>query len=243
MMKRSGAKAWLAIFTCMTLLSAGCQEFDRLRLILKPEQFPEGLSGPHRVSIRVVPAQSATLELNGRSIPITETTELRGLRAGEHRLILRAPGYQSFATPMKLGSVEHLDLEVHLQPVSTSQEEASFIRLSRHSNAPTLPEGIHPASVSLRCASTEPSSIDGETIDQQATLNRIYGVLSCGGVEFRYQYTTDGELELGPISNPLEIKSKPLAPGQVILASPGGHTFLLPRVDQPLFPIEIRVNR
>ena len=242
-MNRSGASAWLAVCTCLTLLSAGCQEFDRLRLILKPEQFPEGLSGPHRVSIRVVPTENATLELNGRSILLAETTELRGLRAGEHRLILRAPGYQSFATPMKLGPVEHLDLEVHLQPISASQEEASFIRLSHHSNAPSLPEGIHPASVSLRCASTQAPSVDGQAINEQATLSRIYGVLSCGSVEFRYQYTTDGELELGPISHTLEISSKPLEPGQVILASPGQHTFLLPRVGQPLFPIEFQVKR
>ena len=27
----------------LAFLASGCQEFDRLRLILKPEQFPEGL--------------------------------------------------------------------------------------------------------------------------------------------------------------------------------------------------------
>ena len=36
----------------LAILASGCQEFDRLRLILKPEQFPEGLNGPHRVSVR-----------------------------------------------------------------------------------------------------------------------------------------------------------------------------------------------
>ena len=243
MIKRSASAAWLATFTLISLMGSGCQEFDRLRLILKPEQFPEGLNGPHRVSIRVVPHKSATLELNGRSLPLAETTELRGLRAGEHRLILRAPGYESFGTPMKLGAVEHLDLEVHLQPLSDSQEEASFIRSAEQFNAPQIPEGLYPATIQLRCASTEAPSVDGESTNQEATLRRIYGVLSCGGTDFRYQYTNDGELELGPISQDMKIGEKSLEPGQVILASPGAHTFLLPRTDQPLFPIEIRVKR
>ena len=56
MIKRSATIAWLApLVAILALLAGGCQEFDRLRLILKPEQFPEGLNGPHRVSIRVVP--------------------------------------------------------------------------------------------------------------------------------------------------------------------------------------------
>ena len=243
MIKRSATIAWLAPLIAILLLSGGCQEFDRLRLILKPEQFPEGLSGPHRVSIRVVPFETATLELNGRSLPLAETTELRGLRSGEHRLILRAPGYQSFGSPMKLGAVDHLDLEVHLQPISTAQEVASFIRAPEASNAPGLPEGLHPAAVTLRCASTEPPSVDGHAASEQSVLSRIYGVLSCGGVSFRYQYTNDGELELGPMSQPLEVTQKTLEPGQTVLASPGNHTFLLPRVDQPPYPIEIRVKR
>jgi len=45
------------------------------------------------------------------------------------------------------------------------------------------------------------------------------------------------------MSQALEVSNKSLAPGEVILASPGEHTFLLPRVDQPPFPIEIRVKR
>ena len=243
MMKRSADIAWLALMTLVLLLNGGCQEFDRLRLILKPEQFPEGLSGPHRVTIRALPYETATLELNGRSLPLSETTELRGLRAGEHRLILRAPGYQSFGTPMKLGAVDHLDLEVHLQPISTAKEAASFIRAPEASNAPDLPEGLHPAAVTLRCASTQLPSVDGQAINDQSVLSRIYGVLNCGGVSFRYQYTNDGELELGPMSQALEITQKTLEPGQTVLASPGEHTFLLPRVDQPPFPVEIRVKR
>ena len=61
----------------------------------------------------------------------------------------------------------------------------------------------------------------------KAVLSRIYGVLSCGRVSFRYQYTNDGELELGPMSRPLQITKKTLEPGQTVLASPGDHTFFV----------------
>ena len=121
----------------LAFLASGCQEFDRLRLILKPEQFPEGLNGPHRVSVKVQPLTGTTLELNGRAVPLDETTELRGLRAGDHRIIVRAPGHQSFATPLKLGAVPHLDLNIQLQKLSDAASEESLIRTSSSLNAPT----------------------------------------------------------------------------------------------------------
>lgn len=243
MIKRSGDISRLSLIVSFLVLTTACQEFDRLRLILKPEQFPEGLSGPHRVSIRAVPTDGTTLELNGRSIPLTETTELRGLRAGEHRLILRAPGYESFASPMTLGAVSHLDLEVHLQPSTSAQEADSMIRGIDSSNGPHLSDGVHPASISIRCASNEPPTIDGALIEGAQLLQRAYGILVCGGVRLRYQYTLDGELELGPLSANLEVNGDTLKPGESILASQGLHTFLLPRQGQPLFPIEIQVKR
>ena len=227
----------------LAILASGCQEFDRLRLILKPEQFPEGLSGPHRVSVKVQPVTGTTLELNGRAVPLDESTELRGLRAGDHRIIVRSPGHQSFATPLKLGTVPHLDLNIQLQKLGDTASEESLIRTSRSLNAPNLTEGIYPASLLLSCASNSPATVDGREIAEKSTLTHIYGVAKCGEVAFRYQYTADGELEVGPLMHTLEFKGERLTPGTFILALPGKHTFLLPRDSEPAFPVEIQVMR
>ena len=227
----------------LAFLASGCQEFDRLRLILKPEQFPEGLNGPHRVSVKVQPLTGTTLELNGRAVPLDETTELRGLRAGDHRIIVRAPGHQSFATPLKLGAVPHLDLNIQLQKLSDAASEESLIRTTASLNAPNLSEGIHPASLTLRCASNSPATVDGKEVADKAALTHIYGVAKCGEVAFRYQYTEDGELEVGPLVETLEFQGQRLTPGTFVLGLPGKHTFLLPRDAEPAFPVEIQVMR
>ena len=77
----------------------------------------------------------------------------------------------------------------------------------------------------------------------KAALTHIYGVAKCGEVAFRYQYTEDGELEVGPLIDTLEFQGERLTPGTFILGLPGKHTFLLPRDAEPAFPVEIQVMR
>ena len=90
------------VFACV------CQEFDRLRLILKPEQFPEGLNGPI-VSVKVQPLTGTTLELNGRVasrlMRPPESYEVWCGGSSHHRESSRS---SKPVTPLKLGAVPHL---------------------------------------------------------------------------------------------------------------------------------------
>ena len=47
----------------------------------------------------------------------------------------------------------------------------------------------------------------------KAALTHIYGVAKCGEVAFRYQYTEDGELEVGPLVETLSFKANALRRG------------------------------
>ena len=243
MLKRVFRGSLPLIVVGLVSMSIGCQEFDRLRLILKPDQYPEGLGGPHRITLSVSPHERTVLELNGRQIQLDKTIELRGLREGEHRLILRAEGYETFATPIELKDHQHLDLAVHLQKLRDESSQESIVRRGASPNAPKLASNIHPAQASLHCASNVPPRIDGEASTTKATLDGIYGTMSCGDTVFRYQYTSDGELEVGPLTSSITFGDTRLEPGTRILVLPGKTTFLIPRENQPSFPIELRVTR
>ena len=163
-----------------------------------------------------------------------------GLRAGDHRIIVRSPGHQSFATPLKLGTVPHLDLNIHLQKLGDAASEESLIRTTASLNAPNLSEGIYPASLVLSCASNSPATVDGREIAEKSTLTHIYGVAKCGEVAFRYQYTEDGELEVGPLIHTLEFKGERLTPGTFILALRVSTPFFCRETRSPHFPSRYR---
>ncbi len=174
------------------LAAGGCGLVEKLRQEVHGDEVDVPELGNAGLRVEVEPPTGLSILLDGLRVASTAPYVNRRLRAGPHRLEVRAMGYHPFTLPVVLTDGELLTVPVALRPRAGAAPETPELSPSApgpeppEAPAPPLPAGVKPIALTLAPKPDVPILLDGVVQGREVLLERVYGRLQVGLISLRY---------------------------------------------------------
>ena len=185
---------------------AGCDFIVDLRRSFHPEEEDAGEFGKAGLRVEVDPPAGISILLDGIRVSSMSPYVNRKLKAGVHRLEVRAMGYHAVTMPVELEDGELVTVPVTLRerrPDDPEPEPAPHKPPRRRppppppqGPAPPLPSGVEPIALTAVPDPKVPVLLDHVPAGRELVLERVAGSITVGVMNLRYRVGGAGLLTI-----------------------------------------------
>ncbi|MEE8409494.1 MAG: hypothetical protein V3T05_07810 [Myxococcota bacterium] len=186
---------WLAVVAVIPVAS-GCDLFNTLRGAFHPDEGDSPEFGKAGLRVEVDPPAGISILIDGRRVASVSPYVNRKLRAGPHRLEVRAMGYHSVTLPVELVDGALITVPVSLRrrlgtdAIAEGKPEPDVPEAPPPPEppAPPLPPGVDPIVLQVAAKPRVPIMLDQVTVKRRAiTLERTHGEIIVGVARISYR--------------------------------------------------------
>lgn len=195
---------WLVIVSASPA-AGGCDLFKALRVAFHPDEGESPEFGKAGLRVEVEPPSGISILIDDRRVASVSPYVSRKLKAGPHRLEVRAMGYHSVTLPIELVDDELITIPVSLRrrrgtktiaPEELAPEVPDAPE-APEAPAPPLPAGVAPIVLQVAAKPRVPIMLDQVTVKGRAiTLQRTHGEIIVGVARIAYRIGGAGILVL-----------------------------------------------
>jgi len=198
-----------AVCTALAIVAAvsGCDLIADLRKAFHPEEEDAGEFGKAGLRVEVDPPVGISILLDGVRVSSMSPFMNKKLKAGVHRLEVRAMGYHAVAMPVELEDNELVTVPVTLRERAPDEPEPEPPPPPDNSRrdppppppdgpAPPLPSGVNAITLTVAPDPKVPVLLDNTLGGRQLILERVHGKIIIGVMNLRYRIGGAGLLTI-----------------------------------------------
>lgn len=185
----------------------GCDAIESLRAVFHPEEGEAPELGKAGLRVEVEPPDGISILIDERRVATVSPYVSRTLKAGPHRLEIRAMGFHPVTLPIVLEDGETVIVPISLRrrpgteamSADAPEPDPSIPAAPEPPEppAPRLPPGVDPISLHVVSKPAVPALLDDVQIDGRLIrLERVHGEIRVGVVAVRYRVGSAGLLFL-----------------------------------------------